>query len=159
MKKSVHNYFMSLALKEARKAYRAGEVPVGSVIVHKGKVIGRAHNSPILRNDPTGHAEIIAIRKACRKIGNYRLNDATLYVTIEPCPMCAGAIVNARIKTVVYGVREEKWGADGSVVNILRHKNLNHKVKVIKGVMEEECKNILQEFFREKRKKVNYKNF
>lgn len=153
MKQNVHNYFMSLALKEAEKACEKGEVPVGAVIVHEGKIIAKAHNSPVMLKDPSAHAEILAMRKAARVLSNYRLNGTTLYVTVEPCPMCAGAIVNARINTVVYGTPEPKWGADGSLINMLGNKNLNHKVRVIKGVMARECRSILQEFFREKRRK------
>ncbi len=152
MRKSVHNYFMSLALREAEKAKKKGEVPVGAVIVQGGRVIAQAHNSPIIRKDPTAHAEIIAMRKAGRVLCNYRLNGATIYVTVEPCPMCAGAMVNARIDTVVYGAEEPKWGGDGSAVSILRNRNMNHRVKVIKGIMKNECRNILQKFFREKRR-------
>ncbi len=142
---------MSVALREAEKAYKKGEVPVGAVLVHNGEIIARGHNSSIARKDPTAHAEILALRKASRLLGNYRLNGTILYVTVEPCPMCAGAIVNARIDTVVYGTGEPKWGGDGSVLRILRNRNLNHRVKVIKGIMRDECRGILQRFFREKR--------
>lgn len=159
MTKNVHNYFMAIALKEAEKAYRSGEVPVGTVLVHNGKIIAKAHNSPVAHNDPTAHAEIIALRKAGKVFKNYRLNGTTLYVTVEPCPMCAGAIVNARVGTVVYGTEEPKWGGDGSLVAILRNKKLNHKVSVIKGVMKKECKDILQKFFREKRRVLYEENF
>lgn len=148
-----HEYYMAIALKEAEKGGAEGEVPVGAVIVKDGKVIARARNRPIKLKDPTAHAEILAIRKASRKLKNYRLNGTTLYVTIEPCPMCAGAIVNARIETLVYGAREEKWGADGSVVNLFRNKKFNHKVFIINGIMEKDCKEVMQGFFRKKRKK------
>lgn len=152
MIKNVHNYFMSFALKEAEKARKKGEVPVGAVLVHNGRIIARAHNTPILHNDPTAHAEIIVLRKAGKVLKNYRLNDTTLYVTIEPCPMCAGAILNARIGTIVYGTEEPKWGADGSTVSVLNNTKFNHRLKVIRGIMKEECKSILQKFFKDKRR-------
>jgi tRNA(adenine34) deaminase len=152
MKKNVHNYFMALALREAEKAYSKKEVPVGAVLVRDGRIIARAHNCPVSLNDPTAHAEINLLRRAGKKLKNYRLNGTTLYVTVEPCPMCAGAIINARIGTVVYGAEEMKWGAGGSVFQILRNKKLNHRVRIIRGIMEEECKSILQKFFKEKRK-------
>ena len=144
--------FMKLALKQAKKAYKRDEVPVGAVIVKDGKVISKAYNLREKTNLATGHAEILAIQKANKKLKSWRLDSCTLYVTIEPCPMCAGAIVQSRIKNVIYGAQDIKSGAHQSVTNIFDLK-LNHKVKVESGLMEEECGNIITEFFREKRKK------
>jgi tRNA(adenine34) deaminase len=143
---------MKLALKQAKKAYKRDEVPVGAVIVKDGKVISKAYNLREKTNLATGHAEILAIQKANKKLKSWRLDSCTLYVTIEPCPMCAGAIVQSRIKNVIYGAQDIKSGAHQSVTNIFDLK-LNHKVKVESGLMEEECGNIITEFFREKRKK------
>lgn len=143
---------MKLALKQAKKAYKKDEVPVGAVIVKDGKVISKAYNLREKTNLATGHAEILAIQKANKKLKSWRLDSCTLYVTIEPCPMCAGAIVQSRIKKVVYGAQDIKSGAHQSVTNIFDLK-LNHKVKVESGIMEEECGNIITAFFREKRAK------
>ena len=128
-----------------------GEVPVGAVIVMDGKVIARAHNSPISLNDPCGHAEVLAIRKAAKKIGNYRLTGAEMYVTLEPCVMCAGAIVNARISRIVFGAADPKGGAVVSLFKILGDGRLNHSAKAQQGVLQEPCAEILSRFFREKR--------
>jgi tRNA(adenine34) deaminase len=147
--------FMKIALKEAGKAYRCGEVPVGAVLVHEGNILSRAHNSPITRNDPSAHAEILALRQAGEKIGNYRLSEAQLYVTLEPCIMCAGAIVQARLARVVFGARDPKCGAVGSLYNILTDERLNHQVKITEGILREECGKILSRFFREKRVKAD----
>jgi len=153
---------MKLALKQAKKAYKRDEVPVGAVIVKDGKVISKAYNLREKTNLATGHAEILAIQKANKKLKSWRLDSCTLYVTIEPCPMCAGAIVQSRIKNVIYGAQDIKSGAHQSVTNIFDLK-LNHKVKVESGLMEEECGNIITEFFREKRKKnkwfISYESF
>jgi len=139
------------ALKEAKKAYAKDEVPVGAVVVADGKIIARAYNQTIQLNDPTAHAEIIALRKAAKKIGNYRLNDCQMYVTIEPCPMCAGALIWARVNELIYGVTDPKSGACGSVVNLFSDKKFNHQVKITSGILEEDCKKIVRKFFNEKR--------
>ncbi|HEY4716068.1 MAG TPA: tRNA adenosine(34) deaminase TadA [bacterium] len=145
--------FMMEALKEAIRAEEEGEVPVGAVLVQEGKVIAREHNRCIQKNDPTAHAEILALRYAGEKIKNYRLPGITLFATIEPCPMCAGAILNSRIKRVVYGARDPKSGSDGSVVNILRNRKFNHMLEVVRGIKEDECIAVLRDFFLKKRKK------
>lgn len=145
--------FMRLALREARRGFDEDEVPVGAVVVQQGRVVARAHNRPIHLNDPTAHAEVLALRRAAKKLGNYRLNDCALYVTIEPCAMCAGAIVQARLRRVVFGARDRKAGAGGSALKVLNHPRLNHQVEVVKGVMTEDCATILRQFFRSRRKK------
>ena len=144
--------FMSLALREAQRGLDEDEVPVGAVVAQKGRVVARAHNRSIHLHDPTAHAEVLALRRAAKKLGNYRLNDCTLYVTIEPCAMCAGAIVQARLRRVVFGASDRKAGAGGSVLNVLNHAKLNHRVEVVRGVRADECAAIMQEFFRGKRK-------
>jgi tRNA(adenine34) deaminase len=143
--------FMAMALEEARLARHEGEVPVGAVVVADGAVVGRGHNQPIARKDPTAHAEIVALREAATALATYRLTGATLYVTIEPCVMCVGATVNARIARLVYGARDEKAGALGSVYDIGRDGRLNHRLEVMGGVMEAECGELLREFFRARR--------
>jgi tRNA(adenine34) deaminase len=143
--------FMRLALAEAQKALGREEVPVGAVIVLDGRVIARAHNRPVSLNDPCAHAEILALKKAAKKIGNYRLTGAEMYVTLEPCVMCSGAILNARIKRIVFGAKDLKSGAVVSLFRMLEDKRLNHSVEVAHGVMEEACSEILSRFFREKR--------
>ena len=142
---------MREAQREAREALAAGEVPVGAVVVLDGRVAGAGFNQPIGRADPTAHAEIVALRVAAREVGNYRLTGATLYVTVEPCVMCVGAIVHARVGTLVYGVSEPKAGAVRSAMRALDHPALNHRVEVIEGVLDEECGQIMQEFFRDRR--------
>lgn len=144
---------MRRALTLAQTAAQLGEVPVGAVIVCDNEVIGEGHNCPIASNDPTAHAEIVALRAAAIKRGNYRLHDCTLYVTLEPCPMCAGAIVHSRIKRVVYAASDEKAGAAGSVMQILRHPQLNHICKVDLGPLQVEASALLAQFFANKRKK------
>ena len=144
--------FMSLALSEAQRGLDEGEVPVGAVLVENGRMAACAHNRPIHLNDPTAHAEVLALRRAAKKLGNYRLNDCTLYVTIEPCAMCAGAIVQARLRRVVFGASDPKGGAGGSALKVLNHPRLNHKVAVVRGVMAEDCAMILRDFFRSRRK-------
>lgn len=139
--------YISEALKEAEKAFDSGEVPVGAVIVHDGKIIARAHNQIKLLKDPTAHAEILAITQAASYLANERLINTAIYVTIEPCSMCAGALVLARVKRLVYGAGDPRTGACGSVVNITDNKKLNHRVKVTKGVLEKECAGLLKEFF------------
>jgi len=143
--------FMKIALEEAQSAYRRGEVPVGAVLVREGNVLARAHNSPIALNDPSAHAEMQVLRQAAEKIGNYRLAGTELYVTLEPCVMCAGAIIHARVERVIFGARDPKCGAVVSLYNILDDKRLNHQVKVTEGVLKEECGEIISRFFREKR--------
>ena len=146
-------YFMKEALKEAKKAYKKLEVPVGVVIVKDDKIIAKAYNQKEEKNSPIKHAEIIAIEKACKKLNNWRLNDCEMYVTLEPCPMCAGAIVNSRIKKVYIGAPQQKTGACGSKVNIIEDYKTETKVDVEFGIMQEECLNIMQDFFKELRKK------
>ena len=144
---------MAEALIEARKALAAGEVPIGAVIVNpEGTVIGRGFNHPISSHDPTAHAEIMALREAATRIGNYRLTGLTLYCTLEPCIMCAGAIVHARIGRVVFGAPDPKAGAVGSIYNVLNDARLNHQPQILAGVRELECRQLLQEFFQWKRK-------
>ncbi|MDD5260109.1 MAG: tRNA adenosine(34) deaminase TadA [bacterium] len=145
--------FMKEALKEAQKAASKNEVPIGAVVVFKGKIIGRGHNQSINTNDPCAHAEIMALRQAAKKLFNYRLTDVDLYVTIEPCAMCAGAMVWARIRNLYYGTRDPKAGASGSVFNIVNNKKLNHRIFVHRGILEKECRKSIQDFFKKKRKK------
>ncbi len=144
-------YFMSAAIAEAVAAAACGEVPVGAVLTTDGEVVSRAHNQPIALKDPTAHAEILAIREAAARAGAYRLTGATLYVTLEPCVMCIGAIVNARIARLVFGAHDEKAGALGSVYDIGRDGKLNHRVEVIGGVREAECAKVIREFFESRR--------
>ena len=151
MDRSLDEHFMREAQREAREALAAGEVPVGAVVVMDGRVVGAGFNQPIGRADPTAHAEIVALRVAAREVGNYRLTGATLYVTVEPCVMCVGAIVHARIGTLVYGASEPKAGAARSAMRALDHPALNHRVEVIEGVLDEECGQIMQDFFRDRR--------
>jgi len=141
-------YFMRLALEEAYKAYSTYEVPVGAVIVNNGKIIGTGYNQRETLKDPTAHAEIIAIRQASENLGGWRLLDSTMYVTLEPCAMCAGAIVNSRIKRVVIGAMDPKRGCCGSVMNLLMNEHFNHKVEITYGVLEEECSNLIKDFFK-----------
>jgi tRNA(adenine34) deaminase len=143
--------FMNEALAEARAAAAAGEVPVGAVLVHDGKVHARAGNRTIRDNDPTAHAEIIVLREAARLLGNYRLADSTLYVTIEPCSMCAGAIIQARVPRLVYGADDPKGGAVRSCFEILSHPRLNHQVEVSSGLLAAEAASLLQSFFAARR--------
>ena len=146
-------FFMRQALGLAREAWEAGEVPVGAVVVKDGEVIGRGFNAPISRHDPSAHAEIQALRDAANRVGNYRLSDCSLYVTIEPCAMCAGAIMHARITRVVYGAADSKTGACGSVVDLFAEKKLNHHATVESGVLAPECAGMLSQFFAERRKR------
>lgn len=144
--------FMKQALKEAQKAYDKLEIPVGAVIVKDGKIIARAHNIKELKNDTTKHAEIIAIQKASKKLGAWRLNDCEMYVTLEPCPMCAGAIIQARIKKLYIGAMDEKTGACGSVLNLLEDYKFNHQVELDTGLLKAECEKILKDFFKDLRR-------
>lgn len=146
-----HAGFMRLALEQARAAHLADEVPVGAVVVVEGEVVGSGHNQPIGLQDPTAHAEIIALRAAARRLESYRLTGATLYVTVEPCMMCVGAMVHARIDTVVFGATEPKAGALVSTQRAHEHPALNHRLKVVGGVLEDECREVVQAFFRDRR--------
>lgn len=143
--------FMKEALKEAKKSYQKDEIPVGAVIVKDGKIIARGHNIKETKTDPTKHAEIIAIQKASKKLQTWRLSGCTMYVTLEPCSMCAGSLIQARIDKVVIGTMDEKTGACGSVLNLLSDYKFNHTVQIETGIMQEECKRILQQFFKELR--------
>ncbi|HQN64329.1 MAG TPA: tRNA adenosine(34) deaminase TadA [Methylophilus sp.] len=145
--------WMQQALDQARLAAQCGEVPVGAIVVKNGAVIGRGFNQPIGQHDPTAHAEIQAMREAAAHLGNYRLVDCELYVTLEPCTMCAGAIQHARIARLVYGASDPKTGACGSVVDLMAEAKLNHHADVVSGVMAEECGKLLSEFFRARRQK------
>ncbi len=148
----VQEAFMKEALKEAKKAYDKLEVPVGAVIVKDGKVIARAHNIKEEKKDTTKHAEILAISKASKKLESWRLMDCEMYVTLEPCSMCAGALINARIKKVYIGTMDQKTGACGSVFNLLEDYTFNHKVEVETGILQEDCESLLKKFFQELRK-------
>lgn len=146
-----HEFYMKEALKEAKKAFTKDEVPVGCVIVHKNIIVARAHNQIRMLKDPTAHAEMIAITQASNSLQNERLIDCVLYVTIEPCSMCVGAMVLARIKDLIYAADDPKSGACGSALNIINHKNLNHKIKIEKGILGEESSSLMKEFFKKKR--------
>ena len=147
----IDEIFMSEALKEAQKAFDSDEVPVGAVIVHEGRIIARAYNQIKLLKDPTAHAEMIAITQAASYLASERLINTVMYATIEPCSMCAGALVLARVKRLVYGAQDPRTGACGSVFNVTNSRKLNHRIKVTKGVLEKECAGLLKEFFRKKR--------
>lgn len=144
---------MKQALILARQAWDAGEVPVGAIVVKDGEVIGRGFNAPISRHDPSAHAEVQALRDAANHLENYRLTDCTLYVTIEPCAMCAGAIMHARIARVVYGAADAKTGVCGSVLDLFSEKKLNHHATVLSGVLAQECGDMMSRFFAERRRK------
>jgi tRNA(adenine34) deaminase len=144
-------YFMGEALRQALRAYEAEEVPIGAVVVRGGRIIGRAFNQVEMLRDATAHAEMLAITQAEEQVGDWRLNDCTLYVTKEPCPMCAGAIVHVRFQRVVFGASDPKSGAAGSVMNLLQFPSLNHRSDITAGVRLEECRNLLQTFFTEQR--------
>jgi tRNA(adenine34) deaminase len=143
--------WMEEALRLARMAEVAGEVPIGAIVVCEERIVGRGWNQVISASDPTAHAEIVAMREAARALGNYRLTGCTLYVTLEPCAMCAGAMVHARIARLVYGARDPKAGAVGSIMQVLNHPKLNHRVEVSEGVLAGRCMEMLQAFFRERR--------
>jgi tRNA(adenine34) deaminase len=143
---SADERFMRMALRQAERGAREGEVPVGAVLVQEGRVLARAHNRPIHLHDPSAHAEILALRRAARKLLNYRLEGCDLYVTIEPCAMCAGAVVQARVR------RDPKAGACGSALRVLNHRRLNHKVEAAHGILAADCALVIQEFFRKRRK-------
>jgi len=150
---SLDLFWMQRALELARQAEAEGEVPVGAVLVKNEQVLGESWNAPIGEHDPTAHAEIRALRNAATRLGNYRLLDTTLYVTLEPCVMCAGAIIHARVKRVVYGAADPKTGAAGSVFDILNSELHNHRVEITSGVLESECSALLKDFFQARRNK------
>jgi tRNA(adenine34) deaminase len=142
---------MELALAEARKAAEAGEVPIGAAVIYEGRTIGRGQNRVLRDNDPTAHAEIVAMREAAAALGNYRLNGCTLYVTLEPCAMCSGAMIHARLDRLVYAAADPKAGAAGSVLSVLNHPRLNHQMQVEQGILPDEAAELLRSFFRERR--------
>ena len=144
---------MKEALKEAKKAYKKEEVPVGAVIVKDGKIIARAHNIKETKKNAVGHAEILAIQKACKKLNAWRLIDCEMYVTLEPCPMCAGALINSRIKKIYVGTDDPKTGACGSVLNLLEDYPFNHKIEIEKYILKDECEGLLKDFFKFLREK------
>ena len=149
-----HDPFMQAALEEARRGLASGEVPIGAVLVVDDRIVSRAFNQPIGAVDPTAHAEILVLREAARLVGNYRLTEASVYVTLEPCLMCVGALVHARVREVVYGAAEPKTGALVSAVRGLDLPGLNHRFAVTGGVLEEPCRELIQAFFRERRRQV-----
>ena len=142
---------MRAALEQARAALKQNEVPVGAIVVKDGEIISQAFNSPITLQDPTAHAEILALRNAGQRLNNYRLINAELYVTIEPCFMCMGALIHARIKRLIFGTYDLKAGAAGSVIDLTHHARLNHTIEVTSGVLEPECRELMQHFFRQRR--------
>lgn len=146
-------FFMQLALEEAKKAEELGEVPIGAIIVRNGEIIGRGYNRREIDRDPLAHAELLAIKEASQTLGGWRLLDTTLYVTLEPCPMCAGAIVQARISRVVFGTYDPKAGCAGTLMNLLQEPRFNHQVEITSSVCETECAEILKSFFKKLRKK------
>lgn len=150
-------HFMSLALALAEKAEKNNEIPVGAVVVANDKVIGEGFNQSIMNHDPSAHAEMIAVRSAAKTIENYRMLDCTLYVTLEPCPMCAGLLVHSRIKRVVYGAADEKTGAAGSVFSLTHSDKLNHQLEVTSGILAKECSTMLSNFFKRRRKEIKQK--
>jgi tRNA(adenine34) deaminase len=149
---TIHIELMKKALDEAEKARQKGEVPIGAVLLaDRNRVIAAEHNRTITLNDPTAHAEVLALRSAAAKKGNYRLLNTILYVTVEPCPMCMGAIIHARVSRLVFGTRDPKWGAVGSLYNFAQDQRFNHRPEIIEGICRSECKKLMQNFFREKR--------
>lgn len=151
----IQEALMQEALVEAQKAYVFDEVPIGAVVVKDGKIIGRGHNLRERVKDPTLHAEIIAIKQAAKALGSWRLSDCDLYVTIEPCPMCAGAVLQARIRQLIFGARDPKAGCAGSLYNLLQDPRFNHQTEVVEGVLEEDCSQIMKDYFRQKRNKTD----
>src|SRR5579871_1916220 len=147
--------WMQLALEQAALAAQAGEVPVGALVIKDGEIIGRGHNRNLLNDDPTAHAEIVALREAAARLKNHRLTGCTMVTTIEPCSMCAGALIHARIARLIYGAADAKAGAAGSALEVLNHPRLNHKMEVTAGVLADRCSEIIQEFFRRKREPGN----
>lgn len=151
IKQKSDEYFMKEAIKEAKKAYQKNEVPVGAVVVKNNEIVARGHNIKETKKDTTKHAEIIAIQKASKKMNAWRLEDCTMYVTLEPCTMCAGAIIQARLKRLIIGTMDKKTGACGSVLNLIDDYEFNHKVELKTGIMETECRQIMKDFFKELR--------
>jgi len=151
MNETDHTYWMRIALEEAQKAVLKGEVPVGAVLVKDNEEIIRGHNQPIHHDDPTAHAEIVVLRKAAKQLENYRLPNTSLYVTLEPCLMCAGAIMNARVAKVYFGAKDSKTGCAGSVINAFDNLQLNHHCEITSGILEHDCAKVLQDFFKIKR--------
>ena len=149
--RSKEEKYMLLALKEAQKAFEIDEVPIGCVIVSNNKIIAKAHNKKEINNDPCGHAEILAIRKASKKLNNWRLEDCEIYVTIEPCIMCSGAIIQSRIKKVYFGASDNKGGGFGSSINVLDAYNINHVPEVYGGILKDECSSLISKYFKSKR--------
>ena len=154
----IHERFMREAIKQAKKAEDLDEVPIGCVIVHEGKIIARGYNKRNTMKRTLAHAELLAIRKACKKLGDWRVEECTMYITLEPCQMCAGAIVQARIPRVVIGASNKKAGCAGSIINLLQMEQFNHQVELTKGVLEEECSQMMKDFFRAMRKKKGKKD-
>ena len=152
MKKNIHEHFMSIALKEAEKASFKDEVPIGCVIVLNDQIIARAHNQRDKSHNPLGHAETLAIKKASEVVDDWQLVNCELYVTVEPCLMCAGAIIQSRIKRVIYGTDDFKGGAFGTSIDVLTANNINHRPEIVKGVLQEECAQIIKDYFKSKRK-------
>ena len=146
-----HNYYMEMALEEARRAYEKGEVPIGAVLVVDGEVVARGHNTREETQQALNHAEMIAIKKACEKQGFWRLDNSYLYTTIEPCVMCSGAIVQARVENVIYGAKDPKYGCCGSCMDLVSDNKFNHQATVISGVLEDECSLLMKNFFKELR--------
>ncbi len=146
------HFFMQQALKEAQKAFRKKETPIGAIAVHGDKIIGRAYNLRETKTDPLGHAEILLVKKISKKLKNWRLTHVTLYVTLEPCLMCMGALLQARIKRLVFGTLDPKAGACGSLYNLSQDKRLNHRIEVTSGILQEECSDVLKQFFQQLRK-------
>jgi tRNA(adenine34) deaminase len=144
--------WMKIALEQAAAAADSGEVPVGALVISGGEIVGRGNNRNLRENDPTAHAEMVALREAAARVGNHRLLQSSLYCTIEPCAMCAGAMIHARIARLVYGADDPKAGAAGSVLEVVNHPKLNHKMEVISRVLEKECAEVLRKFFQERRK-------
>lgn len=147
----IHQKFMSRALMLAEQAYDEGEIPVGAIVVHEGQIVGKGYNQTERLNDPTAHAEMLAISAACETLSEKYLGECTLYVTLEPCPMCAGAAVWSKLGRIVYGASDARSGACGTVMNVTNHKKLNHEVEIIQGILEQDCSYFLREFFKNKR--------
>jgi tRNA(adenine34) deaminase len=146
--------WMERAVEQARLAQQAGEVPVGAVVINSGQIVGSGYNRNLLDHDPTAHAEIIALRQAASRLGNHRLTGCTLFCTVEPCAMCAGAMIHARVARLVYGAADPKAGAAGSVLDVINHPRLNHRMEVTSGVLAEQCSELLKTFFAERRKRT-----
>jgi tRNA(adenine34) deaminase len=149
-------FWMREAVAEARAAAQNGEVPVGAVVLYRGELVGRGQNRVLRDADPTAHAEIVAMRAAARAMNNYRLTDCELYVTLEPCAMCAGAMIHARLRRLVYAASDPKAGAAGSVLEVLNHPRLNHQIDITSGILAEDCGEALRKFFRERRNQANF---